>query len=298
MKKIITALFFIGTISNSFAQQLQSSSFYEVQSLIHNPSMVGTQKTNVVGLTYRTQWSGISGAPKTATAFGSFELPKLKAGIGGFIYNDVTGPTSRTGINLSIAKHINFSNGAKFSIGIENKLQQYAINRAKLTTTLGADPALGTSDNKFKYDAGFGVAYVSSTFTVGASVSQLVQSKLNFYEGNLTTTAQARLYRHYYLHGSYTWNVDGVTTITPNALAIYLPNAPFEFMGGIRVEHNETLWWGIGYRNKQSVTLNAGVNLNKKLTVGYAYDSYLTPISNFDGGSAGHEFILKYNLAK
>jgi len=298
MKKIITAVFFIGLISNTQAQQLQTSSLYDMQGVMHNAAMVGTQKTNYVGATYRTQWTSISGAPKTATVFGSFELPKYKMGIGGYVYNDVTGPTSRTGINLSFAKHINFSNGAKFSIGIENKLQQYAINRTKLMATLGADPALGTSENKLKYDAGFGAAYVSDEFTIGASVSQLVQSKLNFYTGDLTTGQSARLYRHYYMHGSYNWNVDGVTTITPNVMAIYLPNAPFELATGFRVTHNETLWWGLGYRLKQSISVSAGVHVNKKYTIGYNYDGYINPINNFSGGSAGHEFILKYNFVK
>ncbi|TAH03330.1 MAG: type IX secretion system membrane protein PorP/SprF [Sphingobacteriales bacterium] len=48
------------------AQQLQTSSMYDVQGVFHNPAMAGTQKNNIVGATYRSQWSGISGSPKTA----------------------------------------------------------------------------------------------------------------------------------------------------------------------------------------------------------------------------------------
>lgn len=46
------------------AQQLQTSSLYDLQSVYHNPSMAGTQAMNMVGVSYRTQWSGISGSPK------------------------------------------------------------------------------------------------------------------------------------------------------------------------------------------------------------------------------------------
>ena len=298
VKKIIMAAFFIGAILNTQAQQLQTTSFMDMQSLFHNAALAGTQKYNLVGAAYHSQWTSISGAPKTATVFGSFELPKYKLGIGAVAFNDVTGPTSRTGINLSFAKHINLNNGAVFSIGIENKIQQYALNRSKLTATLGADPALGTSENKFKYDAGFGIAYVKDEFTLGASVSQLVQSKLNFYVGNLTPTQDAKLYRHYYFHGTYNWNVDGFTTVSPNAIVTYLPNAPTELAVGVKVEHAETFWWGIGYRLKQNFSLNAGFNVNKKLSVGYAYDGYVNPISNFSGGSSGHEFLLRYHIEK
>ena len=297
MKKNILILFFLGSVTQAVAQQLQTSSMYDLQGVFHNPSTAGVQG-GMVGVSYRTQWSGISGGPKTATAFGSFDLPNLKIGLGGYLYNDKTGPTSRTGFALAFAKHIPMSNGAKFSLGIEAKGLQYSLDRAKLTATLGADPAIGTSDNKFVFDAGFGISYTGKKLQVGASVSQLVQSKLGFYTGNLTRSEEGRLYRHYYFHGLYKWNVDGSTVIIPHFMAIYLPNAPTEFQGGIRVEHKEIFWWGVAYHVKQSFNLSAGVHIKKKFTIGYAFDIYKTPISVFDAGSNAHEMLLRYNFIK
>ena len=95
--KILLAVFTV-IVSVSNAQQLQTSSMYDLQGVIHNPSVAGTQENNIVGVSYRTQWSGISGSPRTATVFGSFDMPSFKMGIGGSIYQDKTGPTSRTGI--------------------------------------------------------------------------------------------------------------------------------------------------------------------------------------------------------
>lgn len=298
MKKNIIILVFVSLAAAVNGQQLQTSSLYYMQGVFHNAAMAGTGEHNFVGASYRSQWSGISGTPQTATAFGSFNMPSKKIGIGAYVYNDKTGPTSRTGLQLSLAKHIVMANGAKFSIGIENRLQQYSINKAKLAATLGNDPVLGASDNRFKYDAGFGLAYVSSTLTLGASVSQLVQSKLDFYSGNLTRSEEARLYRHYYFHGAYNWDVDGHTTITPNFLVIYLPNAPTDFQMSAKVEHNKTFWWGLGYRSKQSFMVTAGINVKQKLTIGYAYDDYITPISTFSNGSNGHEVLVRYNFVK
>ena len=297
MKHKILLAVFTGMISVSNAQQLQTSSMYDLQGVIHNPSVAGTQETNIVGVSYRSQWSGISGSPKTATVFGSFDMPSFKMGIGGSIYQDKTGPTSRTGISLSLAKHIVGDRGT-FSLGIENRLQQYAIDKGKLSQSLGADPVLGASDNRFKYDAGFGISYTSKTLQLGASVSQLVQSKLDVYSGNLTRDEEARLYRHYYFHGLYNWHVDGFTVITPNALVIYLPNAPLTYQVGARVELNKLFWFGGGYRVHQSYMLSAGINLGKTLTLGYAYDDYLTPISSFDNGASAHEVLLRFNFGK
>jgi type IX secretion system PorP/SprF family membrane protein len=295
-KYILIVLFFVAAASVK-AQQLQTSSMYDLQGVFHNPSTAGV-KNSVVGVSYRTQWSSISGAPKTATVFGSFNVPNLKIGIGGYLYNDKTGPTSRTGVQLAFAKHIPTGNGGKFSVGLEARGQQYSLDRAKLTATLGADPAIGASENRFIFDAGFGISYTGKRLQLGASVSQLVQSKLDFYTGNLTRNEEGRLYRHYFFHGSYKWDVDESTSITPNFLVIYLPNAPTEFQGGFRVEHKELFFWGLSLRAKQSFMLSAGLHVNKKFTIGYSFDIYQTPMSVFEAGANAHEMLLRYNLSK
>jgi type IX secretion system PorP/SprF family membrane protein len=298
MKFRILTVLLIGVVAQAGAQQLQTSSMYDLQGVFHNPSTAGTQATNMVGVTYRTQWSNISGAPRTATVFGSIGLPSKNIGLGGYLYSDKTGPTSRTGIQLAFAKHIPMANGGIFSLGIEARGTQMSIDRAKLQESLGADPALGTSDNDFKFDAGFGISYTGKKLQLGASASQLIQSKLDYYTGNLDRNEEGRLYRHYYFHGSYKLVNDGSTTVTPNFLVIYLPNAPTEYQVGARVEHEEIFWWGLGYRASQSFMLSAGVNLNKKFTIGYSFDMYRNPNNTFSGGGSAHEVLMRYNFAK
>lgn len=298
MKRQISIFILLAVFSvNVQGQQLQSSSLYELQGLFHNPATAGTYAPGLVGAVYRTQWSDFSGAPRTATVFGSFDLPAQKIGVGGYIYNDKTGPTSRTGVTLSFAKHIPMANGGRFSVGLEARGLQYSIDKAKLIQTLGADPAVGGAENRFKYDAGFGVAYAGKKLQLGISVAQLIQSKLDFYEGTLTTGEAARLYRHYYLHGSYKWGVDDQTTVTPSFCVIYLPNAPTDVQAGVRVEHKQLFWWGVAARYKQSVILSAGVQIKHQIGIGYSFDIYRTPLSVFDAGANAHEIMLRYNFA-
>lgn len=298
MKKyLLIASLFFGAISGH-SQQLQTSSFYDVQSVLDNPSMAGMTSKGMIGGIYRTQWNGFSGAPKTATIYGSFELPSLKIGLGGYAYSDKTGPTSRTGLALSFAKHIAVGNGGKFSLGLEARGLQYSIDVAKLQNTLGNDPVLGAGDNKFKFDAGFGISYVGKKLQLGASVNQLVQSKLDFYTGNLSRSEEGRLYRHYFFHGAYKVALDGNSVITPNLMVIYLPNAPLEVQGGVRMDYKELVWWGISARYRQSLMFSAGFNLNKKLGLGYSFDLYQTPVSTFDDRINSHEMTLRYNFSK
>ncbi|HEX6192366.1 MAG TPA: type IX secretion system membrane protein PorP/SprF [Chitinophagaceae bacterium] len=298
MKKAIIILLLAGSITQVKAQQLHTSSLYDMQGVLHNPSMAGTHSSSFVGATYRTQWSGISGNPRTATVFGSFKLPAQQIGLGGYVYTDKTGPTKRTGVQLAFAKHITMKNEGIFSLGIEARGIQFSLDREKLGQTLGSDPALGNTDTRFKFDAGFGISYTGKKLQLGASASQLIQSKLDFYNGNLTPTEVGRLYRHYFFHGSYKWYPDANTSITPNFLVIYLPNAPTECQVGARVEHSEVFWWGVGYRVKQSFILSAGLKLHKKFTFGYSFDIYDKPVSSFDGGAGAHELLLRYDLIK
>ena len=298
MKRILSIVALITVVYSASAQQLYTSSLYEMQSLLHNPGTAGLFQDNMIGASYRSQWSGISGSPRTAMVFGSYNLKKENAGISGYLFTDQTGPTSRTGLSASFAKHLKMKDGSVWSVGIEARALQFGIDRAKLSATLGADPAPGNAENRFKFDAGLGVAYQKNNLRLGASVSQLVQSKLGFYNGTTTLAEEARLYRHYYFHGSYSWNVDESTEITPNFLVIYLPNAPTEIQGGVKVEHKDLFWWGLSFRAKQSAIISAGVNIQKRFSFGYSFDIYRTPLSLFDSGANAHELMLRLLLKK
>jgi len=275
-----------------------TSSLYDLQGNLHNPAVVGVTKQTTMGASYRSMWSGIAGSPVTALVYGSTFLEKANIGVGAYLYSDVTGPTSRRGIQTSYAYHIPTNNGGTFSVGLEARFQQFAIDKAMLIDALGNDPVMGGATNRFKGDAGLGLAYTAKKWQLGMSVSQLVQSALNFYSGSLTRTEEARLYRHFYLHGSYQWKVDANTTVTPNFLVIYLPNAPTELQAGARVEHREVFWWGLSLRARQSWMLSAGVKVQKKLMLGYSFDIYSSPLSVFDKGPNAHEVVLRYQFLK
>lgn len=299
MKYIQLFIIFISLAVSSAAQQLSTSSFYDMYSIMHNPATAGVQRYGMIGGSFRTQWSSIPGSPKTGLVFGSAYLPKSNIGLGGYLYSDVTGPTTRNGLQMAYAYHIALKNEASFSLGLEARVLQFSYDKAKLEGSLGSnDPVIQGNEKRIKGDAGFGVAYTTKKLQLGASVSQLIQSKLNLYEGSGNPTEEAKLYRHYYLHGYYSWNVDNVTKIIPNALFIYLPNAPSEFQGGVRVEHNNLLWYGLTWRAKQSWMISAGLRIKQKFNIGYSYDIYTTPLSVYDKGSNGQEIVLRYDFIK
>lgn len=299
MKRLqLFAIIFLSAIVAD-AQQLTASSFYDMHGVLHNPATAGTLPHTTIGGSFRTQWNDMPGAPRTAMIFANTKIGKANMGLGGYLYNDVTGPTTRNGLQLAYAYHIAMKNSSTLSLGLEARVQQFTYDRAKLQGSLGTnDPVISGDEKRIKGDAGFGVAFTSKKLQIGASASQLIQSKLDLYEGAGNPTEEARLYRHYYLHGNYKWDVDKVTRIIPNFLFIYLPNAPVEFQGGARVEHNNLFWYGLTWRVQQAWMISAGVRIKDRFNIGYSFDIYSTPLSVYDKGSTGHEFMLRYDFIK
>lgn len=286
------------TATGVHAQQLPMSSFYDMYGVLHNPATAGANQHGVIGANFSKLWSDMPGAPQTGLLYANAYLKGPKLGLGGYIYNDKTGPLTYNGLQTSYAYHIPMKDNATFSLGLEARVLQWSYDKSKLIDALGADPVIQSDESRIKFDAGFGAAYTSKKIQVGISASQLIQSKLDLYEGTGNPTEEAMLARHYYLHGHYNWDVDKNTRIIPALLVIYLPNAPTEIQGGARVVHNNLFWYGLTLRKDQAWLISAGLRLKDRFNVGYSFDIYNKPLGVYDKGSNGHEIMLRYDFIK
>ena len=77
-----------------------------------------------------------------------------------------------------------------------------------------------------------------------------------------------------------------------------MPNAPTEVQGGVRVDHNNLLWYGLTWHVKQGWMIAAGFKLKQKLSIGYSFDIYTAQLSVYESGSNGHELIINYEFLK
>jgi type IX secretion system PorP/SprF family membrane protein len=293
IKLLLSVLFFCFFAMVAKAQQIFEISQYIQHSFLYNPAAAGAGDEPSIGGIYRSQWSGIDGGPKTVLLFGDKYFEKQKVGVGATLYSDVTGPTSRTGGQVALSYSIDFQNGKRLMFGLAGRVLQFSVDKSKITEALGNnDPLLASSGNKITGDADAGIYYKSPTLNAGIAADQLIQSKLNLIDGSKTP---GKLYSHYYLTADYHIKVDESTVLIPNVLFQYLPDAPMEFLGGMRLEYADLLWIGFSYHSQQSFTAFAGFKVDHTLAIGYAYELYNTPISLFDGGGgASNELMLKY----
>lgn len=277
-------------------QQLHFTSQYLQHNSMLNAGAAGIANKNMIGLSYRDQWTSFPGNPKTFMIYTDLNLEKMKSGIGAYVYRDQTGPTNRTGIQLSFSRHIISQNGKnKLGLGIELRGLQYGIDKSKMNIVTDVDGVLAGASNKFAFDAGAGVYFTNGKLSAGAAVSQLIQSKLEF--GSPSNTNQrGKLYRHYNFNANYKWQTGDNIYILPHALVRVIENSPSEYEFGTLMNYKEKLWWGLSWRVQQFWSLQAGVKILERVGLTYSYDLYQTPINVFSAGSGAHEIGLRFDL--
>jgi type IX secretion system PorP/SprF family membrane protein len=279
------------------AQQLHFTSQYLMHNSMYNPAAAGFGKHSFAGASYRSMWSAFPGNPITFMAYGDVKWEKRNAGLASYLYRDQTGPTSRTGVQLAYSYQVKTGKNGKLGLGLELRGLQYAIDRSKLTEALGSDPVLGGLTSKFKMDAGAGVYYSDGKLSVGAAVSQLIQSKLEFNDVP-NSVERAKLYRHFNVMGSYVFETGDGTHVTPNFMTRIIPNSPSELDFGCKVDYKDLVWWGLNWRVRQAWVLQCGFKLFDQLGFAYSYDYYSSPFSDYNTGNNAHEVGLRYEFKK
>ena len=284
-------------VSAASAQQLHFMSQYLQHNPMYNPAAAGFSEKNMLGVSYRSMWSSFPGNPTTSMIYGDFELKKMTSGISTYLYRDQTGPTSRTGVQLGYSYHIKARNEkSRFGIGLELRGLQYAIDKSKLTD-LGNDPVLAGAESKFAFDAGAGVYWTNKKLSVGAAVSQLIESKIALADV-ANSTLNGKLYRHYNFTANYKFNTGDDIYVIPNAMVRVIENSPSEYDFGVQVNYQNKVWWGLDWRVNQLWSIQTGLKIMQRVRATYSYDYYTSPISVFVAGSGAHEIGIQFDLKK
>ena len=298
MRKFTLSILLFLFFYQSESQQLHFMSQYLQHNSMLNAGAAGIANKDMVGVAYRSQWSSFPGNPRTYMVYGDVNMEKYKAGLGGYVYRDETGPTSRTGIQLAFSKHIiSLDEKRKVGLGIELRGLQYALDKGKVLSALGNDPALGGASSKFGMDAGAGIYYTDGKLSAGAAVSQLIQSKLQLADVP-NAKISGKLYRHYNFLANYRIQTGDDIFLIPNALVRVIEHSPTEFEAGVKLDYQDKIWFGFIYRVHQLYSVQTGLKIADKLNVSYSYDAYTNPVSVYDGGSGAHEIGLRFDIGK
>lgn len=305
MKKIVVifAIFFfspfiwIGGLDELHAQQLPHYSNYMLNNYVMNPA-VGGSNSYFEGISNnRYQWIGITDAPRTYILSVNGPTKSLNVGLGGMLFTDIVGPTRRTGFYLSYAYHIKVSEKVKVSLGLSGGVLQFMVDASKITLRNPSDLVISTGlQSVIAPDFGVGV-YVYSMdkkWYAGASMPQILQNRINFYE--TTTSSLSKLATHFYVTGGYKYKLNDNITIEPSTLIKFVKPAPVQFDLGLRAIYREKMWAGFAYRYLDAVSVMVGYTMQQNLTFAYAYDLTTSNIRKYSTGT--HEIMIGIKFHK
>jgi type IX secretion system PorP/SprF family membrane protein len=314
-----TILIIISLVSGVglFAQQTAQFGNASFNPFLINPAAGGMSNIMQLEVTYRSQWSGYNGGPRTAQFAGNsvikagdktqgleefnyhddrfFSLPNRSAGmikhvVGGYMYNDAVGPFSKTAIQGSYAIHLPLTKEINIGAGLGLGYSNLRLDESRVVLHDEMDNAyatfLGSSSTFNGLDATGGIVAYSEQFSFGVSSQQILNNKITF---NSNET-ESRLARHYYLHGSYLLPASKYIDLEPNIVGKFTKKSPSSIEAGVRMIYKKRSWLNVQYRTSNALVFRVGSTLVKNLYVAYGYEASLGKLTGVTGSS--HEIQL------
>lgn len=305
MVKHLLAIVCLAQAAYVSAQQLPLFSEYLHNSYLINPAFAGWEGINAVSTSYRHQWTGMTGAPRTATLGYQQYMAYNNTGIAGYLMHDQTGPTSFTGVNLVYAYHIRLAGERRrewkrnrLSIGLSLAGTMYRLRGADLRyNDADDDLIINANQSKFLPDAGIGITYYNDLYYVGISTPQIVSANLRYHDDN--AISNLRRVAHIYLTAGAKIPLqhrhNNKQFIIPTFWLRYAPTSPLNITANVRYMWNQVFSTGIGASTDGSMLIDFNINATRQFRIGYAFSMGVNGLARYVG--TNHELMLTYAFA-
>jgi type IX secretion system PorP/SprF family membrane protein len=303
-KRLSATFIFLLFILATRAQQIEDFSLLRENSFILNPAVAGTEGWMHGVATFRKEFLQINQSPYTALLAFNGQIASKNIGLGGYLIDDVTGPTSKIGGNVAFAynlpikkRHDNSDPDHILSFGASVSVVQYRLNGSQLQPDNPSDPQLTLlSATKLFPDASFGIYYrYKDNFFAGFSVPQIMGLNINYHSADGTAAIKTVQQLNFLVGGRIPFN-RGKLSIDPIADFRYEKGAPPQGDIGARFTVRNMVWVGINYRTLNYVVFEGGFNVKDVFKLSYAYDLNTASYTQEVGGT--HELSLSFNIIK
>ncbi len=274
------------------AQQLPIRTNWQFNYFQENPAFAGFSDCLELKAGFRQQWAGFDGAPQTAFANLQGELGQSAGGgihgFGGRVTDDSAGPYGFTQLDLVYAYHMKLSQGWRLAAGAAVGFMQYRLSLGEIVLPdfqAGNDPAITSNANQLLAPTmDFGLwTYNKYTFW-GLSIQNLIEPSVD--EWGLDT----RFRRHVSLNGGSLIRLEGPWSFHPAGSLRFAAGAPVAVDVQAMFDYDETIRFGLGYRNESALSGLVTLSLMENIKIGYAYDWNVGPLSQASANT--HEFTL------
>ncbi|WP_343703287.1 type IX secretion system membrane protein PorP/SprF [Chitinophaga sp.] len=316
LRAVITVLLLIPGACAVAQQNIQFSQ-YVFNGLTVNPAYAGYKEDLYLNATYRHQWAGFPGAPRTGSVSLDGVTPGSdgRVGLGGQVLFDRLGPQEAVSFYGSYSYRIplDAENTRRLCIGIGGGVSQYSIDGAALQYVDNNDEAIPTGKTStWVPDARFGIYYYTSRFYAGVAVMDLFSlytdaSRYNWKGNNYSTIRKTQ---HMYLTAGTVFPLGEHLKLKPSFLM------KEDFKGPTALDLNaflligEKLWVGGSYRTNVNIWKKTALQRDlqeenaasamvdffatEQLRIGYSYDLNVNKMAGYQSGS--HEISLGFLL--
>ena len=302
-----------------FAQQRPQYTQYIFNNYLLNPAISGIENYIDLKAGYRTQWTGLDGAPVTnyisvnaplgknflsgdANSFGGQENNPMSRsylqnymaaephhGIGMHAVLDRAGPISRVDVNATYAYHLGLSEKLNIALGVAVGISKVSLDYSKITLENNQDPAIVASEtDRLKPDLGAGLWIYGPQYFVGLSAQQLLGQTLNFTNNSQYT--QGKAVPHFFLTAGYKIFLADDIAAVPSVMIKRVSPAPNSYDANLKLAFRDKFWLGGSYRHNDSFSALAGFNVSYLFNLSYSYDFTTSDLGNVSSGT--HEIVL------
>lgn len=287
MKKLyIIVVFLIAT--QMYGQQDPQYTQYMYNMNVINPAYAGSRENLSFGLLYRTQWTGIDGAPQTGTFFGHLPVGE-KVGLGLSVISDQIGPVQETNAYADFSYTLKLGGPHRLAFGIKAGATFHDIGLNNIDLIDPDDP-LFENINSTTPNVGAGVFYYTDNYYVSFSVPNILNSvHLDANGFKLGSETQ-----HYFLTAGYVFQVSPNAKLKPSFLVKSAFDAPTSYDVNLNALFFEKFEVGASYRLDDSFSGLVNFAITPTMRIGYAYDAVTSDIKRY--APASHEFMLLFDL--
>lgn len=291
----------------ALAQQAPQYSQYIFNELVINPAYAGSKQILHANATFRTQWTGLEGAPTSQTLSVDGPTGNKNLGWGLHLINDEIGAQSQTGAYGALSTRISLDRYSDLALGVAVGVSQYTLDGTKLDPgSMSEIPDQAIPQGRVSQvlpDLKIGAFYNTERYYAGLSVASLIPFK----DSN-TDIATPR--RHYFLSTGYVFDINRNVRLKPSILIKEDFRSPTAVDLNTFVLLHNRIWFGASYRTavpmfanqqmkqlskRNALALITQIYATQKLRIGYSYDISLNELRNYSSHevSVGYYFLKK-----
>jgi type IX secretion system PorP/SprF family membrane protein len=296
MKKILltATIIFIGIALQ--AQQAPISENYFMDKYSLAPSYAGNYNPKYLVLGFRSDWTGISGGPKTFRLSYNDLFPFMKnAGYGGKIIYDKAGIFNQLYIMGSYSYNLKVNEDHHILFGLSAGVYKNRINLLDFYNDpkYTIDPSLISQNinSKLKFMSDVSAVWSWKQFEAGIMFSNISFGDASYKEVNLVYNPVS----NFQIHALYQYNINDSWEVIP--LVLYRGGKYIKGQVEIasQVVWQKKIFGSLVYRDPDIIGFGLGANINKVLKIGYNFN-YATNVAM--GVLNNHEVSLGINIGE